>query len=241
MAKYKIADIVVEFKQNYAETAYWYDPYLYSGEEEAAFSIEALPQEIDYYVTNGVDITPAIAENMVLCNKFNRRLMKYYGSYIHASALLFNGKVYLFSANSGVGKSTHTKKWIDRFGDKAIVINDDKPSFRFVDDKCVIFGSPFAGGTSVQQNLCGELGALVFIERSEVNSLEKIPPSRSIALLLEQSPRRPNEMMGDRQLEMYSQLLSNYPAYLLRCNMEDDAVDAALGIVENWKGNCYEN
>ena len=39
MAKYKIADIVVEMKQEFAETAYWYKPYLYDGEEEPLFSI----------------------------------------------------------------------------------------------------------------------------------------------------------------------------------------------------------
>ena len=168
---------------------------------------------------------------MVLCTDFNRNLMKYYGSYIHSSALLFDGKAYLFSANSGVGKSTHTKKWIERFGDRAVIINDDKPSFRFIDGKCIIYGTPFAGGTDVQKNISAELGALVFIERSEENFLEKIPVSKAIALLLEQSPRRANESIGARQLEMYSMLLSSYPAYLLKCNLDDSAVDAALGIL----------
>lgn len=233
MAKFKIADIVVEMKQEYSETAYWYKPYLYDGEEEPEFSIEVLPDEIDYLVKNGVDITPAIAENMVLCNKFNRRLMKFYGSYIHSSAMLFDGKVYLFSAPSGTGKSTHTKKWLARFGDRVRIINDDKPSFRLIDGRCIVYGTPFAGGTDVQENTSAELGGLVFVERSETNSLEKIPPSKSISLLISQSPGRPNEKVGERQLEMFSQLLTCYPAYLLRCNLDDSAVDAALGILNN--------
>lgn len=233
MAKFKIADIVVEMKQEYSETAYWYKPYLYDGEEEPEFSIEVLPDEIDYLVKNGVDITPAIAENMVLCNKFNRRLMRFYGSYIHSSAMLFDGKVYLFSAPSGTGKSTHTKKWLARFGDRVRIINDDKPSFRLIDGRCIVYGTPFAGGTDVQENTSAELGGLVFVERSETNSLEKIPPSKSISLLISQSPGRPNEKVGERQLEMFSQLLTRYPAYLLRCNLDDSAVDSALGILNN--------
>lgn len=233
MAKYKIADIVVEMKQEYQETEYWYKPYLYDGEEEPEFFIESFPDEIDYLVKNGVDITPAIAENMVLCNKFNRRLMKFYGSYLHSSAMLFDGKVYLFSGTSGIGKSTHTKKWIARFGDRVRIINDDKPSFRLIDGKCIVYGTPFAGGTDVQENTSAELGALVFIERSETNSLEKIPPSKSVSLLISQSPGRANEKIGERQLEMFSELLTRYPAYLLRCNLDDDAVDTALGILNN--------
>lgn len=232
MAKYKIADVVVEMQQQFDETAYWYAPYLYDGEEESEFSIGVTDEEINYLVTEGVGITPSIAENMVLGNKFNRRLMKFYGSYIHSSAMVFDGKAYLFSAPSQTGKSTHTKKWLNRFGDRVKIINDDKPSFRFINGKCIVYGTPFAGGTDVQLNTSAELGALVFIERAEENSLEKLPTSRAVSLLISQSPGRANERIGDRQLEMFSMLLSKYPAYLLRCNMDDSAVDTALGILQ---------
>jgi len=233
MQKYKIADVVVELHQSFEETAHWYKSYIYNGEEAPRFSLVPNQKRMDYLVTNGVDITPAIAENMVLCTDFNRNLLKYYGSYLHSSALLFDNKVYLFSANSGVGKSTHTKKWLKRFPDRAEIINDDKPSFRFVDGKCIVYGTPFAGGTDVQQNKSAELGALVFIERSEVNSLEKIPVSKAIALLVEQSPGRANEQIGERQLELFSMLLTQYPAYLLKCNLDDSVVDVAMGILNN--------
>lgn len=232
MAKYKIADVVVEMQQQFDETAYWYAPYLYNGEEEPEFSINVNDEEINYLVTEGVGITPSIAENMVLGNKFNRRLMKFFGSYIHSSAMVFDGKAYLFSAPSQTGKSTHTKKWLNRFGDRVKIINDDKPSFRFINGKCIVYGTPFAGGTDVQLNTSAELGALVFIERAEENSLEKLPTSRAVSLLISQSPGRANERIGDRQLEMFSMLLSKYPAYLLRCNMDDSAVDTALGILQ---------
>lgn len=233
MGKYKIADVVVEMKQEFSEKAYWYKPYIYEGGEEPAFSVEVLADEIDYLVKNGVDITPAVAENMMLCKKFNRSLIKFYGSYIHASAMLFDGKAYLFSAPSGTGKSTHTKKWLARFGDRAKIINDDKPSFRLIDGKCIVYGTPFAGGTDVQENISAELGALVFVERSETNSLEKIPPSKSISLLISQTPAGITEKAADRQLEMFSEILTRYPAYLLKCNLDDSAVDAALGILND--------
>jgi len=233
MAKYKIADIVLEMNQMYTETAHWYAPYLYDGDETPLFSISATPDEINYYLTEGVDFTPPLAENMVLGNKFNRRLMLYYGSYLHASALVFDTKAYLFSAPSQTGKSTHTRMWLKRFGDRAKVINDDKPSFRFIDGKCIVYGTPFAGGTDVQENTSAELGALVFIERDDKNSLQKLEPSRSISYLISQSPGRANEQIGDRQLEMFSMLLSKYPAYLLKCNMDDSAVDTAFGIIKD--------
>ncbi len=233
MQKYKIADVVVEMQQEYEEKAYWYKPYIYEGDEAPEFKLIPSAERMDYLVTNGVDITPAVAENIVLCTDFNRNLLKFYGSYLHSSALLFDGKVYLFSASSGVGKSTHTKKWIARFPDRAEIINDDKPSFRFIDGKCIVYGTPFAGGTDIQQNKSGELGALVFVERAEENSLKKIQPSESIRYLLNQSPGRANEKIGERQLELFSMLLTKYPAYLLQCNLDDSVVDVAMGILNN--------
>lgn len=241
MAKYKIADIIVEIKFRYPEAEFQYEPYLYLGDEEPELILEADIDSINYFVTEGVDISPQIAENMVLGIRFNRYLLKYYGNYIHSSALLFDDRVYLFSASSGVGKSTHTQKWIKRFGDRACIINDDKPSYRIIDDKCYVYGTPFAGGTDVHMNCSAELGAIVFLERSETNSLIKLSPSQSVGLLMEQTSNYKIQKLVNRQLETFSQILSRYPVYLLKCNLDDSAVDTALAIVENRKDFDYEN
>ena len=233
MPKFKIADIVVELSQDYEETASWYADYLYNGDEEPVFSIKVPDADVNYLTEKGQDITPAIAENMVLCNMFNRRLLKFGGSYLHASALMFDNKVYLFSASSGVGKSTHTKKWLKKFPGKAQIINDDKPSFRVIDGKCIVYGTPFAGGTDIQINTSAELGAVVFIERAEENSLERLAPSKSVNLMLSQAPKIFTEKAGEIQLDLYSQILTTYPVYLLRCNLDDSAVDVVMGILKS--------
>ena len=233
MLKYKIADIIVELKQDYPETASWYREYIYSGDEPPEVSLEAKHEEIDYYTENGVDITPAIAENIVLCSKFNSYILRYYGCFIHSSAMLFDNKVYLFSASSGVGKSTHTQKWQARFKNRVTIINDDKPSIRIIDGKCFVYGTPFAGGTNKQCNISAELGALVFLNRGETNSLEKISPMVAISLLLEQTHKYKSEKFINRQLDILSEVLEKYPAYLLKCNMDDSAVDTAFGIIKD--------
>ena len=42
---------------------------------------------------------------------------------------------YVFSADSGTGKSTHTQLWLEHFGDRAYILNDDKPAIRLIDGK----------------------------------------------------------------------------------------------------------
>ena len=59
--------------------------------------------------------------------EFYRKLLLQGGMMIHASAVEVDGRVYLFSADSGTGKSTHTKQWQKYFGtERALIINDDK-------------------------------------------------------------------------------------------------------------------
>ena len=64
---------------------------------------------------------------------FYEKLIKYYnGMMIHSSAVVVDGKAYLFSAPSGTGKSTHTAFWLKKFGDRAYILNDDKPAVRVI-------------------------------------------------------------------------------------------------------------
>ena len=49
---------------------------------------------------------------------------------IHGSSLALDGRGYLFTAPSGTGKSTHSRLWKEVFGNRVIMINDDKPFLR---------------------------------------------------------------------------------------------------------------
>lgn len=232
MSLYKIADVIVEMSPRFVETSKWYEPYIYEGDLQADFSIVAPDEAIEYLVTNGVNVTQAIAENMILCNRFNGRLLKYFGGFIHSSALKFENKVYLFSGKSGIGKSTHTKKWCRLFPGKARVINDDKPSFRMIDGKCYIYGTPFAGGTDIQLNEKGELGGIIFLERSEVNRIERMSSAEAIRNLIDQSPKKTLENSVNRLLDIYSDIITNYPVYKLYCANNDNSVDVAFEIIK---------
>ena len=228
MALYRIADVVVKVSPSYEETAHWYEPYLTEEVVTPDYELTVSQEDIDYFVENGLNITPAIAENMLLSSKFNRRLLKYFGAFIHSSALLFDGRVYLFSADSGVGKSTLTSRICRLYPDRASVINDDKPSIRMIDNKCIVYGTPFAGGTDKQINTSAELGAVVFIERGDENEISRIPSSMAIKLLLAQMHKPKTPAGNDRLLGILSQIIENYPFYLLKCTDSDEAVCVAL-------------
>ena len=61
--------------------------------------------------------------------QFYRKLMDYDGFMLHSSCVVVDGYAYLFSGPCGMGKSTHTQKYLNTFPD-AVIINDDKPALR---------------------------------------------------------------------------------------------------------------
>ena len=233
MPRYKIADIVCEIDTRCKETSHWYEPYLTDEPLDFPKTLTYADSSAEHLVEVGQDLTIPLAENMLLATKFNTMLLRFDGSYIHSSALKYKDKVYLFSGPSGVGKSTHTRRWCRLFPNETKILNDDKPSFRFIDDKCYIYGTPFAGGTDIQINEKGELGAIVFIEQASENRLVRLSAREAIVELTTQTPQKRNPAMVEKMLELHSRLISEYPIYKLYCADNDESVSVAKEIIKN--------
>lgn len=76
------------------------------------------------------------------------------------------------------GKSTHTKQWQKYFGaDQAIIINDDKPVLRRLEDGWYAYGTPFSGKTDENVNKKVKLQGICMLERGE-NRIRQIQPGR---------------------------------------------------------------
>ena len=83
-----------------------------------------------------------------------------------------DGQAYLFSADSGVGKSTHSRLWQQVFGDQRVtIINDDKPALRLRDGVWYVYGTPWSGKYGLNHNLCYPLAGICFLERSKTNKI----------------------------------------------------------------------
>ena len=160
------------------------------------------------------------AEHIFLATELFRKILKYNAIMIHSSAIKYNDKCYLFSADSGVGKSTHTALWQEVYGDKVQIINDDKPIIRIKNNKLIVYGSPFAGGTMKFQNDSADLEAIVFLERSKNNSIEELSPQKAMRYLFKESVRKIGKNQMNNSLNMISVILENCKFYKLKCNMD---------------------
>lgn len=160
----------------------------------------------------------------VLGNLFQQSVLNFDGMVIHASTVKFNGKAVTFTAPSGTGKSTHTGLW-KKYYPQTVVINDDMPAIRFIDDKVYAYGTPWSGKTDINENDCAPLEAMVFIERSEECSITELSPMDAFIRMMREIPIYPFKHQSDLMMSMMNKLFSKVPAYLLKCDISKDAVD----------------
>ena len=211
--------------------------------------------EIEYLNTQTADITididPALIQKRVDLNpastlvygdyeyimtgtKFYRGLLDFNGFMLHSSAVVLDGKAYLFSAPSGTGKSTHTELWTKYFKGKDVyIINDDKPALRLMDDgKFYVFGTPWSGKTDKNENARVPLQGICFIERSEENRIRKISNLEAVNKLMWQTIRPLDTQSLDKLLSLFDKLIEQTDMYLMGCSISNEAVELAYNTMK---------
>lgn len=197
-------------------------------EEELADGIININQEFYENTNNIPNLDYDAIEYIYTGGIFNRILINFNGCMLHSSAVVVDGYAYLFSADSGTGKSTHTQLWLKHFGDRAFIINDDKPVIRCIDDEWYVFGTPWSGKTNQNKNVRARLGAIVFLERSEENWIDDISLKEALPKFFKQTVRRlQKEDKMDMVLSTMEKVLSQTPIYKMGCNISDNAVVTA--------------
>ena len=233
--KYKIADLIVEMNPKYEESLKLAEPFLYDGADPADITLTISYDRLEETAANPKCFsTKPQLENFFLSGVFNRKAINYGTMLIHSSALIYDGGAYLFSGDSGVGKSTHTRLWLKAFGDKVHIMNDDKPVVKLYDDKAVAFGTPFDGGSGIALNESYPLKAIIFVERGEENSV-RVPENKEIIQKLYfQTARMVNRETAEKMLTNIERILSLTKFYVLSCNMD---ITAAYTAFESIIGN----
>lgn len=159
---------------------------------------------------------------------FYKELLNFEGFRLHASAVVYNEKAYMFSADSGTGKSTHTNLWIKMLGDKAYILNDDKPALRMIDGEWYAFGTPWSGKNDISVNMMVPIGGICMLERSEKNEIIPYQGKNAISDLFFQTNRPKAAIYRIKLLELLDDLFRHVPVWKLRCNMEEEAARVAF-------------
>jgi hypothetical protein len=232
MGKYIIAGLKTEFEPRYdflRERARAYEADFDSSETDIKLALS------DEYLQKRFEESPYFPidqhEYFWLGQGFNNKLIDFNGIMLHSSCVEKDGYAYLFSADSGTGKSTHTHLWLKNLPGTRI-INDDKPILIKEKDVWYACGTPFSGKTDENINVKVPVRAITFIKRGSENKVSKLPVNEAIKLLFGQTIRPARQERALKVLEAVDSILRSVPVFSLECNMDDDAAFTSYNGIE---------
>ena len=239
--KYKIADKVIEVTSIYEKVHDYCKDYL--TDEPADFSVcitrEDIIKEKDksdseyaYEGKKSPDFSDTLLEETAVYRKIAEKMPDYDTFVFHGSVVAVDGQGYLFTAKSGTGKSTHTALWREYLGDKAVMINDDKPMLKITDSGVTAYGTPYNGKHRLGCNMSVPLKAICILTRGEKNSIVRIDKAEAYAMLLQQVYRPQNPLQMAKTLKLVDRLAANTELYKLACNMAIEAAEVAYNAMK---------
>lgn len=167
-------------------------------------------------------------ERAAIQRSFAEHLLERSTILLHGSTLALDGRGYLFTARSGTGKSTHTRLWREMLGNRAIMVNDDKPFLQITGENVVAWGNPWMGKHRLGSNTQAPLKAICILERGETNEICRIQPKEAVHMLLQQSSRPQDPRKLPKYLDLMDRLSQRVAFYRLRCNMDPEAAQIAF-------------
>lgn len=200
----------------------------YRADGEPDFAVEITPSDLDleraWETWNCPD---SYLETLAVYRKIAEKMPEYDTILMHGSALALDGEAYLFTAKSGTGKSTHARLWREVFGERAVMVNDDKPLVKIGPESATVYGTPWNGKHRLGENIAVPLKAVCILERDRENHIERTSKSDAYPMLIQQT-YRPAEPTGlAKTMTLISRLADSVGLYRLGCNMERAAAEVA--------------
>ncbi len=207
----------------------------YLTDSEPRFSVSVTDEEIEKEnaITNG-EFPLAICEATCIHRAVTRALVKHGVMLIHSAVITVDGEAFVFMAKSGVGKSTHIQLWQKVFGDRAVVLNGDKPYFTFENGALMAHGTPWRGKEFLGQNMKAPVKGMCLLHRGLENEISLASSHDAVGQIFHQVLLPQDGADLASFMMMMDKIIKTVPFYNLYCNMNDDAARVAYN---GMKGN----
>ena len=221
----RIAGVTIDVKNKYTYFDDFAKEFQFDGKPD--FTVEVSDEYMKKVIARNPEHSDGYLESLEIYRIICRKLLDYDAMLMHCAAVCVDGEAYLFTALSGTGKTTHINLWREKFGDRFLVINGDKPILRIRDGRFFVCGTPWRGKENYGHNVVAPIKAICILERGEKNEIRKIPPHEAISTVLTQTLRTEDMSEMEKTLRLTDKLLKSVPFYVLRCNMEKEAAEVS--------------
>lgn len=218
----KIADIPIGIENRY--------PYVrrlcggYETEtEKPAFTVSVTEEEIRKEQDGESCFSEGYCESLCIYRKICYALIRYDAFLMHSAVIAMDQEAYVFTAPSGVGKTTHIRLWQNRFGSRVQVINGDKPIYRFIGDKLYACGTPWRGKEYLGNNMMCPVRAFCFLKQGTENHIRELSVSEVSRRIFSQILLPPDKEDFDRFWLLLERMVTSESFYELECNRQPEA------------------
>jgi len=166
-------------------------------------------------------------ESNCLYRKVSLGMLQYDAFLLHAAVVAVDDEGYVFTAPGGTGKSTHANYWMQEFGNRAVMVNGDKPIIRLINDKFYVCGTPWRGKERLGNADIVPLKAICLLERGAKNEIAPADADTTLDKIFQQVllPEEPESAL--KQLDLLDRLIGTVPIYRLKCNLSQEAAKVA--------------
>lgn len=150
--------------------------------------------------------------------------------FLHASAVLWQGKAYLFSAPSGGGKSTQADLWQQ---EGARILNGDKVVLAKRNGQWMAYGSPLAGSSRIYRKEGAPVAAVMMVHKAPHNRLTPMPLRGAFLNLYSNAVKSSwDRDFNCRLLDLIEEFTKQTPVFRLDCTPTREAVDCVRSILK---------
>lgn len=232
MALYDIAGLCVSMNVG-GRTLKQAEKYLSKNQNKTPdIKINVSKKRIEDAVKDHPELSEDDWEYLLTGSDFYTYLLDFDGMLLHSSCVVVNDYAYLFSADSGTGKSTHTNLWLAKFKENAYILNDDKPAIRKIDGKIYACGTPWSGKYDISRPNIVPVAAIALLQRNDTNYIKPAETKKGVFTIFSQTVRRLNKEHINKLFDNVEMLFENIPIYEFGCNISQDAVTVAYNTMK---------
>lgn len=228
----KIAGHTARINSLFESTPQYFKAYL--TEEPPAFSVTVTRENIAFEQQDLLEeahrdgfkprvFTDPFLERQAIQRAFAEYLLDFDTLLVHGSAVAVDAEGFLFTAHSGTGKSTHTRLWRQVLGERAVMVNDDKPFIQLSGSGALLYGSPWSGKHGLDCNLCVPLRGICILERGKENQILPLSPEDALPMLRKQSYQPLDAAKEAAFRQLVEGLSQSVPLWKMACTKDPQA------------------
>lgn len=142
---------------------------------------------------------------------------------LHSSSILVDGKIILFTAPSGTGKSTQADLWKSYRG--ATIVNGDRNLLFYRDGQFYSQGWVLSGSSEHRENINAPIQAIVYLSQRPENQVEQLTGISAFNRLLRETIANSwDSNFINSEIDFLLKMVEQVPVFAFACTKTEDAV-----------------